>query len=556
VASDTRLRGGRRLELRRAALLVLVLLPSALLLLWLLGRTIDRNRTAALNSQLVADLQVARATLESDVAVASRRATSFARLSRVQQALARGDARAMQRLTRQHPDTLLVSARGVRRGTLSPLGIRRTVQVVAGGKTIGRVVADAPLDEDYVSRVESGLPTGSRDLVVVTRRRRVAVGTLQGGLTLWAPAPRTVKTGGRSYRALQSPLARDRPDLRVVALARGSSSFVSAWRLPLAVLATLFAIGVLVVLPFGVLSSEERRQRLPRVVVEEPEVIEHAPAAMNVTALGEKLAAANDVEALLRVILDSAIKATGAAGGAIARPGEPATQRATGSGVLRVPVETNDPAESFALLLYPPPSGFSAEAAGVARWLGEHASTAIRSARFHRVVQEDPGTDELTGLANRRRFTATLQQEFARTESAAAPLSVVLADLDDFKSFNDRHGIRAGDDVLKAFAATARRCARDVDVAARIGGEEFGIVLPETDTEGARQFSERLRTELRSAEGLPEPVTASFGIASYPEARTAEELLTTADARLRHAKRGGKDRIDSTDGAPTEAARA
>jgi diguanylate cyclase (GGDEF)-like protein len=276
---------------------------------------------------------------------------------------------------------------------------------------------------------------------------------------------------------------------------------------------------------------------------------------MSVSMLGEQLAAAKDVDALLRVILDAAIKATGAAGGKVVRPGDPA---ATPSGsereVLRVPLNTNEPEGDSTLLLYPPASGFSAEAADVAHWLGAHAGIAIRDARFHRVAQEQPATDALTGLANRAQFTAALGREFARAESESLPLSVVLADLDDFKAVNDRLGFRVGDEVLKAYGETLQRGVRGIDLAARIGGQQFAVVLPETETEGARQFAERLRTEFRAVEGMPIVVTASYGVGSYPHSRSAEELLAGADACLHKAKQSGKDRVVTADNSVPEPA--
>jgi diguanylate cyclase (GGDEF)-like protein len=119
----------------------------------------------------------------------------------------------------------------------------------------------------------------------------------------------------------------------------------------------------------------------------------------------------------------------------------------------------------------------------------------------------------------------------------------VLGDLDDFKAVNDRLGLRAGDEVLRAFAELLQRCSRDIDLAARISGEQFAVVMPETDTDGATRFAERLRIEQAGAEGLPATVTASYGVASYPRAGSAEELLTIADACLRRAKQDGKNRV-------------
>jgi len=541
--------------LQRIAVGSLLVLAVAVGLLWLVGRSLDRNRTTASNSQLVADIQVARATLQSDVAVATRKASALAHMARVEQALAVGDAAALTAVASTHPDTQLISARGPRAGSLAPLGVRRILEVVSGGRTLGRVVTDARLDDSFLARVREGLSPGSRDLLAVTANGRVVLGPLPAGTTIRAATPADVHAQGHTYRALASELVAGRPGLRVVALAP-SSAGSSSWRLPLAVLATLLGLGVLVALALGLWRRQERRHPVRHVVAEpRPDAEEQPVPAMSVSMLGEKLAAAKDVDALLRVILDAAIKATGAAGGKVARPGDPAaTPSESEREVLRVPLHTNEPEGDSTLLLYPPPSGFSAEAADVAHWLGAHAGIAIRDARFHRVAQEQPATDALTGLANRAQFTAALEREFARAEGESLPLSVVLADLDDFKAVNDRLGFRVGDEVLKAYGETLQRCVRGIDLAARIGGQQFAVLLPETETAGARQFAERLRTEFRAVEGLPIVVTASYGVGSYPHSRSAEELLAGADACLHRAKESGKDRVVTADNSVPEPA--
>jgi diguanylate cyclase (GGDEF)-like protein len=516
---------------RRVLVFALLGLGVAFVLLWLVGRTVDRSRDSASNSQLVADLQTARAGFQSEVASAGRKAAVVARAPAVGAALARGDEAALRLYTAQHPDTLLISRNGSRYGALAPLGVRRVVDVVSGGRTIGRVVADAPLDAAFLERAKQSFPQGSGDLLAVTRNGRVAAGPLPRGLAL----AHYLSVEGRRYVTLSSPLVVDEPALGIAALTPAPSRFLSSWRLPLAVLVTLVALGALALLAYYLLRDREREQPRPAPVAVVPE----EPAPVNVDLLGEKLAEASDVEALLRVILDAAVKATGAAGGRIAYADEPVSRAGeAGREVLRVPVETSEPEVNAALLLFPPPSGFSPHAANVAHWLGAHATMAIRDAHVHRLEQEQETSDELTGLASRRQFTTRLQREFDRAEDVDKPLALLLSDVDA------PGGTRAGEEALKRFAESLRRCLRDdVDFAARIGGEKFGVLLPETDADGAARVAQRLRSELLGEEGAPQPLTASYGISAYPRERSASELLLAADTSLRRAKQGGPDQI-------------
>src|ERR671925_518323 len=154
----------------------------------------------------------------------------------------------------------------------------------------------------------------------------------------------------------------------------------------------------------------------------------------------------------------------------------------------------------------------------------------------------------ITGLANRRRFMEVLTLELKRAERFESPLALLLADLDDFKLVNDRFGHHTGDEALRALSGVFRAGLRDVDLAARLGGEEFAVLLPETDEAGAAGVAERLRAglerlEIEGPSGASLSLTASFGVAVYPEARTSDELLTTADAALYRAKADGKNRV-------------
>lgn len=157
-------------------------------------------------------------------------------------------------------------------------------------------------------------------------------------------------------------------------------------------------------------------------------------------------------------------------------------------------------------------------------------------------------TDPLTELANRRHFMEALAREVYRADRYHHPLSIVILDLDRFKRVNDTYGHAAGDDVLRDAATALRSVCRDVDMAARLGGEEMALLLPETDLPGARIVAERVRERIattahRSPAGDPFRVTASFGVATARSGTTAETLLQAADEALYRAKGAGRNRV-------------
>ena len=153
-------------------------------------------------------------------------------------------------------------------------------------------------------------------------------------------------------------------------------------------------------------------------------------------------------------------------------------------------------------------------------------------------------TDPLTGLLNRRALEEQFELELERARRTSGPLSVIVGDLDGFKAVNDRFGHHAGDQALHKLADELNRWKRRIDMASRIGGEEFALLLPETDERGAFLVAERLRraTQRCFADG-PMPLTISFGVATFPEhGDGADQLLHAADRALYAAKDLGKDR--------------
>lgn len=153
--------------------------------------------------------------------------------------------------------------------------------------------------------------------------------------------------------------------------------------------------------------------------------------------------------------------------------------------------------------------------------------------------------DPLTGLFNRRYMDVALKKEFNRCARYEKNLSVFLLDLDDFKKINDTRGHPFGDRVLRELAAMLSDMMREEDITCRYGGEEFLVILPETDVEGANILTDRLKKEIKSRPFFIENgITFSGGYATYPEtASSAENLIEAADRALYQAKSAGKDRI-------------
>jgi len=152
--------------------------------------------------------------------------------------------------------------------------------------------------------------------------------------------------------------------------------------------------------------------------------------------------------------------------------------------------------------------------------------------------------DALTGLANRRGFDAFLLESFNLARRHRHALSLVLLDVDRFKSYNDAFGHPAGDELLRTLAGLLLSVGRETDLAARIGGEEFAIVLPETDLEGAEALAERVRAAVERSTSFRRPVTVSLGIAAISGDTAGPAMLVhDCDSALYQAKGAGRNRV-------------
>jgi two-component system cell cycle response regulator len=201
----------------------------------------------------------------------------------------------------------------------------------------------------------------------------------------------------------------------------------------------------------------------------------------------------------------------------------------------------------------------SSEDAAFAETVIRAAVAAIRRAHAlestradNRRLEELATTDALTRLINRRALLERLSVEVDRARRFRSQLSMLMVDLDHFKAVNDEHGHLGGDEVLRQTGTLLAGAVRTIDVVARYGGEEFVVVLPETATEGAVTFAERLRKSVEEqvfqlAAGRRFQLTCSIGVATFPSPRVAspEDLFATADEALYRAKSGGRNQVRS-----------
>lgn len=181
---------------------------------------------------------------------------------------------------------------------------------------------------------------------------------------------------------------------------------------------------------------------------------------------------------------------------------------------------------------------------------GAHAAASIRNARMHRELHELAITDALTGIFNRHHFFELAEVAFSNARRYNLPLAVLMMDLDYFKQTNDTYGHLAGDEVLRVTIQRCARIIRETDTFGRYGGEEFVMILPETDLQGALVLAERLRQAVSKdpvvVDDVEIAVTASFGVAQLTEETTTlQQLINRADQALYRAKESGRNCVCS-----------
>ena len=196
------------------------------------------------------------------------------------------------------------------------------------------------------------------------------------------------------------------------------------------------------------------------------------------------------------------------------------------------------------------PGGFNGAHTDSAETLCREIAVAIENHRLHQKLRELAVTDGLTGLLNHRRMYETLRDEIWRAQRYGHSVSVVMIDVDSFKNYNDAYGHPKGDVLLRSIGDIISETIRSVDIAARYGGEEYLVIMPETGKQAAMEAAERIRKAVENAvfEGRSDThhvrKTVSLGLATYPEdTRNYAELITLADRALYKAKQRGKNRV-------------
>ena len=554
---------------------------------WGLHAVAWKSETRGVDVRLEAGLRAVLAAYKDELSTAGQNARALAADPAFQHALAQRDRPALRRFLASAPH-LRLESKGLSLGPARTIGRASEVAVERRGSVLGTLLAGVPLSPPVLAALSRRSGLDSDDTLVVIEGGKIVAGRVGlRGKTLGSPfRPRTVGVGDDRYRALAATPQRGQRGSALALLTPQSEidRAVAAAdnRLLGGVLATLVLIGLVayvvggsIVVSLGRLSDAANaiaRGRLDRRVdVDGRDEFARLGLAFNEMAdqlegrmqelaaergrlryatvrFGEALAATLDVDQLLRVIVETVVETTGATGGVVAGLGGELVQ----TGVIsdrgeRLELPLSAGRQSFGTLTLAG-RGFGDEQRRTAATLVAHAAIALENARLHRIVAQQALVDMLTGLANRRHCQDALAGELLRAERFGGSVAFVLGDLDSFKSINDRFGHPVGDAVLVEFAETLRECVREIDLAARWGGEEFGVLLPGTDLEGATRLAERMRTTFEqrtilAPDGSPIRVTVSLGVAAFPETSTGDDIVAAADAALYAAKRLGKNRV-------------
>lgn len=553
---------------------------------WGFTQVAERGVMSGVDARLEAGLDAAVAAFEDERRAVGNAALRLGREPAFQAAVARRDRAAIARLLPASPALRVVTPDGFAVGRAPALAAETTVSLAGPGSRSATIVASIPLTDALARRLHARSGLTAPDALAVRVGDRIGASSspaVRGRVEVVPHRVSTASIGGRSYRVLSVPLPHEGVALAAVsptsAIAADRRSVLG--RLLLGLLGSLLLIALLayfagrsivgglarLVDAANSIAAGRFGERVPvrgrdelatlgRAFNEMAEQLEARLADLEDerrrlreanARFGDALAAALNPEQLRRVIVDSAVEATQADGGILIAEDGSVLETGDVSGANRLEFDLTSGRRNFGRLLLIG-DDFDLEERMTAASLAGQAVVAFENARLHRVAERDALVDALTGLANRRQADEALASELARAERLGGTVALILADVDDFKAVNDVHGHPTGDLVLRDLADTLRDTIREIDTAARWGGEEFAVILPGTDLEGAAQLAERARSalaarELVSTDGVPIRVTASFGAAVSGPTTTLDDLVEAADEALYRAKRAGKDRV-------------
>jgi diguanylate cyclase (GGDEF)-like protein len=571
--------------------LLLSLLPIAAAF-WGFTSVAGQSETRRVDARLQAGLRASLATYQERLDRAQRDAASLARSRPFVIELERRNLPAIVSALRGTSDVAVTAVNGFHYGRIPALAATRSVDVVTDRGLIGTVTVGVPFDSELVRalRRHSGLDAADSLAVLLNEHVATSVPAVSGVVKVGAGRTKTTPVGDQRYRVLVAPAVAEDQRVRFAVLSPQSlidaANSSSRNRLLLGLLLSLALVSLVayfegrsIVRTLRSLAEAAHGiargrfdERVPVRGRDEFALLgtafndmagqlearladldeERARLRLAITRFGEALAATHDVDQLLRVIVEAAVEATGAAGarlvtddGTVVAVGEMAADGAR----LTLPLTAGRTAFGTLTLAG---DTFDEEQAMTAASLASHAAIALENARLHRIVERQALVDGLTGIANRRQCEDALHHEIARADRFGNSLTLVLADLDDFKAINDAHGHAVGDDVLREFASVLRATARDSDLAGRWGGEEFLLLLPGADADGGVQFADRVRRAVaersfRGRNGEAFTVTCSFGVAEHTATGGERDLFAGADRALYRAKRRGKNCVESNE---------
>jgi diguanylate cyclase (GGDEF)-like protein len=611
---------------RLASFFVLIVLVPMVAVAFVLFSLLADNENGKADARLAAQTQVAINIYKERSAAADRR------LVRLQQAdrgfakgLTTGDPAILERASQRLLRRGLVTRVSVVRGSTSVVDVgtpdavapaARDLRAPAGGSLGTLRVASTTADQ-----LAKSLQQAIDVPVLVSANGQVLASTVTAGAPQTPPKVGTLKLGGRSYRVASFDAPGFAEPIRVSLLTPRSDTtsaiahsrlLTGAVLLAFFILAFAFAVAVSRSLQLQIdrfltaarrIGSGDFSARVPTTGRDEFSALgeefnkmssqlegrleelrgERVRLEESLRRIGDTFGSNLDREALLEIVVRSAIDAVGGEGGrATVRAEDGQLVERTRAGDLdelkdalhaveAQVLATGHPGEATvgeaSALGHPlrqgdagrPPVGlvsvarrghpFTATERDLFNYLAGQAAVSIENVGLHETVQRQARTDELTGLANHRRFQEALSSELERSKRFGHSVSLLMLDIDNFKGVNDAYGHQQGDIVLREVARILRESSREIDEPARYGGEELAVVLPETDIEGAFNLAERIRAGIEALEfdttetAEPLSVTASLGVASVaPGAGDGRALVAAADRALYEAKRAGKNK--------------